>query len=773
MASRFSWCLLSAVLLLAPAALLPAAEPDAANAEGSLPGTKRLTWQGDLASLMVDDVDAFLLSEIQKSIARRERYWRRDFSSPEAYEKSVAPNRRRLAHMLGLRDKRVAFDALQLLATTSRPALVGRGKNYKVYAVRWPVVGGMHGEGLLLSPTGRAPTADVIALPDATQTPEMLAGLAPGIEPASQAARRLAESGCRVLVPMLIDRRLEKRNGRANLTSREFLYRPAFELGRHLIGYEIQKILAGVDWFEKERGDNKHGIGLIGWGEGGLLAFYAAALDTRIDAACVSGYFHSRQNIWNEPLDRNVFGLLHEFGDAEIAGLIAPRKLIVEASHGPELVLPSEGGAPAVLTSPQIDDVRAEFARAEKLIAPLDVKSLQLVVSGDGQGPFAATASLEAFLSAIHSEGALADTPSVVEKVGEGVDAQARQQRQQREIDRHNQEVLHESPYVRAAFMKKLDTSSLENFAASQKSYRDFFRNDVIGHFDIPLAPPNPRTRIAYEEEAWTGHDVVLDVFPGVFAYGVLLVPKNIPAGEKRPVVVCQHGLEGRPSDTITGNQRAYHDFAAELCKRGFITFAPQNLYIFKDRFRTLQRKGNAIKKTLFSVIVPQHQQIVNWLGSLPNVDASRIGFYGLSYGGKSAMRIPALVPGYCLSICSADFNEWVSKNASTRLPYSYVWTGEYEIFEFDLGSNFNYSEMAALIAPRPFMVERGHFDGVSSDECVAYEYAKVRNLYAAKLHLPDRTAIEFFNGPHTINGQGTFRFLHKHLNWPAPGEVK
>ena len=58
---------------------------------------------------------------------------------------------------------------------------------------------------------------------------------------------------------------------------------------------------------------------------------------------------------------------------------------------------------------------------------------------------------------------------------------------------------------------------------------------------------------------------------------------------------------------------------------------------------------------------------------------------------------------------------------------------GEYEIFEFDLGSTFNYAEMAALIAPRPFMVERGHFDGVAPDETVAYEFAKVCHLYDAK----------------------------------------
>jgi hypothetical protein len=168
-------------------------------------------------------------------------------------------------------------------------------------------------------------------------------------------------------------------------------------------------------------------------------------------------------------------------------------------------------------------------------------------------------------------------------------------------------------------------------------------------------------------------------------------------------------------------------------------------------------------------VIVPQHQQITDWLKTLPFVDGERIGFYGLSYGGKSAMRIPALVKNYCLSICSADFNEWVWKYASTRSEYSYVWSGEYEIFEWDLGSTFNYAEMAALIAPRPFMVERGHFDGVAPDEAVAYEYAKVRNLYAAKLGIADRTEIEFFVGPHTINGKGTFDFLHRHLNWPAP----
>jgi len=39
----------------------------------------------------------------------------------------------------------------------------------------------------------------------------------------------------------------------------------------------------------------------------------------------------------------------------------------------------------------------------------------------------------------------------------------------------------------------------------------------------------------------------MLDVWPGIFASGILLVPKDIKPGERRPVVVCQrpHTIHG------------------------------------------------------------------------------------------------------------------------------------------------------------------------------------------------------------------------------------
>jgi len=747
-------------------ALLPGLISAAESAAGEpLAGTEPLTWTDDLASRMVDGVDRFLLQKLEASPAQRAQHWQHDFSSTEAYQKSVEPNRRRLAHILGVRDPRIAFDGLDLAGTTSQPAEVGRGPGYTILAVRWPVIRRVQGEGLLLVPDTKSPAARVIAIPDADQTPEAICGLTEGVPAVSQYARRLAENGCLVLVPTLISRELQARLNRATLTNREYLYRSAFELGRHVIGYELQKVLAGVDWFVKDAGPGEAKIGVIGWGEGGLLALYAGALDSRIGAVGVSGYFDSRQNVWQEPIDRNVFGLLEQFGDAELASLIAPRRLVVEACRGPELELPGKGGAPARLVTPQLAVVRGEVAHAEEL----GRTKIALITVQDGTGPNGSDPALQAFLQALGVTAAVVPARSPPEHLRAAFDPAVRQALQVQEIDDHNQWLLAESPYVRREFMGKLDTSSLGKYAESVEWYREFFRREVIGWFDDPRLPFNPRSRKSYDAEKWTGYEVVLDVWPEVIAYGILLLPKDLKPGDQRPVVVCQHGLEGRPQDIVTGDHPAYHDFAAKLAERGFITFAPQNLYLFKDRFRTLQRKANPLQKSLFSVIVPQHQQIVDWLSSLPHVDPQRIAFYGLSYGGKSAMRIPPLVPNYCLSICSADFNEWVWKNASTRAPHSYVWTGEYEIFEFDLGSTFNYAEMAALIAPRPFMVERGHFDGVAPDEAVAYEFAKVRHLYSARLGLGDRCELEWFVGPHMIHGVGTFDFLHRHLNWSKP----
>lgn len=732
----------------------------------TLPGTSPLRLTGEIDRQLIAGVDHFLDRQLKESPQRRMAAL--DALDPAQWPPELERRRQRLRYILGVRDRRPQTPMLELVATPDEPAVVASAANYEVLAVRWHAFGNVWAEGLLMRPK-QSIVAQMVAVPDADQTPELLAGI--GLDDTTATyPQLLASRGCQVLIPTIISRQRDQfswHGRRVDISNREFLYRPAFVLGRHLIGYEVQKIMAAVDWFHTQHPNLP--LGVVGWGEGGGIALYSSALDDRIQITCVSGYFEPRERVWQQPIDRNVFGLLEQFGDAELAVMLAPRQLIIEASAGPEVELSGGGGAPGQLSTPDADLARQEFERAKhisrQLHLPTKLWDFVDLSEEASTAPFSQRTKdnlikrLVGTVSPIKAE--------TLRDKRKDFRPEDRMHRQMRQINDHSQSLLRESPYVRQEFMQELDKQSLAEFEAAQPAYRERFASNVIGRFDIPLLPPNARTRLAYEEEKWIGYEVVLDVYPDVIAHGLLLLPRGLDPNEKRPVVVCQHGLEGRPQDVIGAeNYHYYKAFAAKLAERGFITFAPQNLYRHHDAFRVLQRKANPLGKTLFSIIAPQHQQILNWLKTQPHVDPDRIAFYGLSYGGKTAMRVPALLTDYCLSICSADFNEWVMKNASTRSPYSYVWTGEYEIFEWDLGSTFNYSEMAALIAPRPFMVERGHDDGVSADETVAYEFAKVRRRYV-KLGIGDRCEIEWFNGPHTINGKGTFAFLHRHLQWP------
>jgi dienelactone hydrolase len=738
-----------------------------------LPGTQPLDWTDDLSVRIVDEAHRWLDRKLEDSIAARQRLWNRDFSSPDAYRRSVEPNRDHFRECIGAVDVRVAV-SMERFGDDANPALVAETERYAVYQVRWPVLESVWGEGLLLQPK-REPVAYVVAIPDADQTPEQIVGLADGCPPHAQFARRLAESGCEVVVPVLVNRACDfSGNPQVRMTNqphREWIYRMSYEMGRHVIGYEVQKILAVVDWFEKRVGPGAR-IAVAGYAEGGLLALYSAAVDQRIAACLVSGYFDSRQRVWEEPIYRNVWNLLREFGDAELALLISPRVLVVEYSpvpdiHGPPQVPERFGAAPGKLRTPAIESVRGELARAATLDqGTFGSRRLVAGPAGELTGP-GSQAALSALLE---TWGLKCDTSLDGQTPADrrrAFDPQARQRRQVEELVGHVQLLQRRSDALREQwFLNQTDRSSAESFARDAQKFRDVFRNEVIGSFDDALLPPNARARRVYDEAKWIGYEVVLDVWPEVHAWGILCVPKDIRPGEKRPVVVCQHGLEGMPRDTIERTGAGfthYRAFAAELADRGFVTMAPFNLYRGGERFRMLRRKAAPLRTSLFSIIARQHEQILHWLGSLPFVDKSRIGFYGLSYGGVSAMRLPALLDGYCLSICSANFNDWVRKNVSIDFPASYLFTQEWEMFDFNLGHTFNYAEMAYLIFPRPFMVERGHRDGVAPGSWVEYEYAKIRHLYDT-LGLGDRTEIEFFNGGHEIHGVGTFQFLEEHL---------
>ncbi|MBL9209547.1 MAG: hypothetical protein JNL92_03715 [Opitutaceae bacterium] len=744
----------------------------------ALAGTSPLAAAEDLSPRMVAGIDRALDRQRDDAVAQRAQFWRRDRTSPAAYAASVEPNRVRLQQIVGAVDERRAPSAIEYVGGPDRPALVAETAGVRVFAVRWAVFDGVNGEGLRLEPKAPA-RARIVALPDADQLPEALAGMHPG---ENAWALRLAESGCEVIVPALLDRRAtwagNPRIAMTDQTHREWIWRQAYELGRHPIGFEVQTVRALLDAWAA--GGEPRPIGVAGYGEGGLIALYTAALDLRVGSTLVSGYFQRREDLWREPIYRRVFGLLKEFGDAEIGSLIAPRALVIEHSAGPRVDGPPvvdasrrKGAAPGSIAPPSFTSVRHEVERARALTSGVG-RPVTLIAGPDGTfvGPGSA-AALQALLAGLGVTASPIREDVAAPVVRVRTEADARQQRRIAELGEFCQRLQRRSESVREALWQGTTPKPGVDWAGQAQPLRERMWSEVFGRLADPSLPPNARSRKLEERPEYTIWEVTLDVWPDVFAWGYLLLPTGMKPREKRPVVVTQHGLEGTPFKTINEDRQsrdwtAYRAYARALAARGFIVFAPHNPYTGGEAFRRLQAKAHPLGLTLFSYILGQHQRILAWLGSLPHVDARRIGFYGISYGGLSALRLPALLDGYALSICSAAFNDWPRKIVSPEFRAAYVFTAEHEQFSFNLGGTFGHAEMARLIAPRPFMVERGHSDGVAPDEWVAYEYAKVRRLYA-QLGIPQRTEIEFFSGAHEIHGVGTFAFLHRHLDWPAP----
>src|SRR5947207_485167 len=106
----------------------------------NLPGTQPLTMTGDLSAQMVAGIDRFLMEQTKSIAAERAKNWKRDFSSPEACERSIQTNRAQLAKIIGAIYQLVPCTELEFLSDTAHEAKLAETDGYVVYAIRWPVL---------------------------------------------------------------------------------------------------------------------------------------------------------------------------------------------------------------------------------------------------------------------------------------------------------------------------------------------------------------------------------------------------------------------------------------------------------------------------------------------------------------------------------------------------------------------------------------------------------------------------------------------------------
>lgn len=302
---------------------------------------------------------------------------------------------------------------------------------------------------------------------------------------------------------------------------------------------------------------------------------------------------------------------------------------------------------------------------------------------------------------------------------------------------------------------------------------------DMIGRYPAPVEPLTAESVLLYDEPEFRGWRLSVKVYDGVHAYGILLVPKNIRPGEKRPTVFVQHGLAGKPEDSlgVVPNDKAdnvYSRFGWKLARRGYIVFAPMIATQDNAERTKLIRRAHPVGMIPAGMDVRKFGRVLDYLSTLPYVDKDRFAFYGLSYGGYTALWIGPGEPRFKVVISSGHYNDWAVKTTDLTLGTAYpLYFNVFDQYNFGMLNGFNHSDLASLIAPRAFMVEMGDSDSVIVEPraLADAEIDRALDVYR-KLRIPTKGACARFHGPHKIDGAEAFLFLDRWLNF-KPAAVK
>ncbi|HID06697.1 MAG TPA: acetylxylan esterase [Armatimonadetes bacterium] len=108
----------------------------------------------------------------------------------------------------------------------------------------------------------------------------------------------------------------------------------ALIFGQTMIGWRVYDVMRALDYLETRPEVDAKRIAVMGISGGGTIALFSTALEARIKAAVISGYFNTfRDSIMSIPhcIDNYIPGILKYAEMFDIAGLIAPRPLFIES----------------------------------------------------------------------------------------------------------------------------------------------------------------------------------------------------------------------------------------------------------------------------------------------------------------------------------------------------------------------------------------------------------------------------------------------------------
>jgi dienelactone hydrolase len=722
-----------------------------------LRGTALLTLPitDDIREEQRQQIIRYFTTQIAATPAERDLLWHPNFFSLRTYRSSIRAHRAHLREMLGL---------IPFKSGTPQIKILREDAHLQIEDVTLPMDSGWSARALVFLPRAKVIPMCLIAVPPATESREEFAGIMEGTKPAKWLQALLARDVV-VAIPMTVERTdggpICKQAGGKD--QRRVLWRAGFIVGRSMVGLEVQQVLAVREFLMELPSAFRSETLVMGQDEGGMIALYAGAVEESFGAVVSVNYFQQRENCWQEPVDRVLYGQIKEFGDAELAALIAPSLLLVVTRAGGAVPQPS---------------VNAELARARRFYLALDAAEKLQTLEVHENAMEATVLKLLSILGAREP----GDLPRFLLQVPTSAVNEARIQHFESWFQ-YLQKLIAASGETRKKYWQLDSTQVADRPQKAQRLRAELAL--LVGVIPADKTPMNARTALVAETDKFLAFDVLLDVVPGVEVYGQLLVPR-VAGGTLRarlPAMICQHGFDGAPKyvsgvgDHLESNDHFYHRFGQRLAERGYVVFAPYltvpqdhnppGIVHRADLVNPLVRMAAPLGMMRTSIELAKLHRVVDFLQSLSFVDRDRLGYYGLSYGGYSATWMPPLEPRLKLTVISAFFNDWQTMLTDTsRYGQSYWTLPDEDFYNWNVLNRFVHTQIIAAMWPRPVCIEYGSEDQVTTLAWHRRAWQEV-NAFAASWGMENRIIDDEFLGPHTIHGIGTFFFLDR---WLRPG---
>jgi dienelactone hydrolase len=368
---------------------------------------------------------------------------------------------------------------------------------------------------------------------------------------------------------------------------------------------------------------------------------------------------------------------------------------------------------------------------------------------------FAAALAVLTLTSGILTPARAADGPSQEE-------LEARYQEEQRaQLEAYFDKRLVASYGERAAAWKR-DFSSIAAYELSIAPWRKRFA-DYLGGINYEPARRASREELIGETDTHVAKRVWIPAFDNVAVYGILLIPKGHTG--KRPAIMCLHGMAGTPELVCGVVERTdYHNrFGLHAVEKGYVVFAPVMMNAAPKR-NWLDRKAMMVGERMQGLEQFKMMRVADYLAARDDVAADRIGVYGISWGGRTAMYAAALDPRIAACVVSGHFMESTQKMVKPSPHYTaYIEVVENYAFFSGQATEFADADVCSLICPRPVHIEQGREDKVAYWKMAQEEFQTVQGYYA-KLGVADRATFEVFEGGHVVAGKEAFTLLAKWL---------